>query len=69
MKTERTGRAAPLPVVLTSWTAKRAGAAITIEGVDAHMNPHKLVGVAGIVRHAGAAAIVTDRDGRQFELA
>lgn len=69
MKTERKQRTNAQPIVLTSWAAKRAGPAITVEGVDAHGHPHKVVGVGTIVRRSDAAPIATGRDGRQFELA
>lgn len=63
-QTTRTGE----PTRLMDWKAKRAGAAITIEGVDRNGVAHKVPGVSEI-RGEKTGVMATDRRGHRFELA
>jgi hypothetical protein len=54
---------------IKNWTAKRSGAALTIEGVDKGGKPVKVVNVASIKARADGAPVATDFAGKEYALA
>lgn len=60
----------PKPILLTGWTAKRAGAGMTIHGVNAGTEePLKVTGVVEIKHRPANLPIATTKDGAKYELA
>lgn len=55
---------------LKSWTARRSGGRITINGIDVETGmPMKVPNIDTIVASAGSkSAVATDKNGEQFEL-
>lgn len=53
---------------IMNWSAKRAGASITISGTYVHNEPVKVVGVTGI-RSGHPYPVATDKNGVQYALA
>jgi len=54
---------------LTTWTARRSGAHITLEGVDAMGRRHVITGITQISGNAVGQTVAIDSASRAIELA
>lgn len=54
---------------LTLWSARRVGAAITIDATDVKGKPVKVTGIDRIVGRLGMNPVATGKDGSRYELA